>query len=195
MFDGDIIWRCYSFLQHQWWACAVSVSNRARDLVQRSTWRGQALPARNLINGCGFICFASGAFDNYIQEPLEKGLARAPWFALIAAVVFSTVQTQDMYDQDADRIRIRQTMPLVIGDQLARKATALLVTFWSVVVPCSWSLSFLLSVPFASLGAIIAVRTLVYRTVVSDERTFWIWNAWMVVFYFTPLFCKMSQNL
>lgn len=147
---------------------------------------------RNLINGCGFICFASGAFENCVQQPSAKELLRAPWLVLIAAVVFSTIQTQDLYDQDGDRLRNRRTMPLVVGDSVTRKLTAVLMAFWSLVVPWLWSLSILCSVPFVSLGAVVAARTLLYRTVSADKRTFWVWNAWMVALYFSPFLHQIS---
>ena len=90
---------------------------------------------RNFINACGFICFSTGAlqvaiggrgFDGRVAESALR--LRGWWSFVIAGIVFSTVQTQDMWDQRGDTVRNRKTVPLVIGDGPAR---------WSIAVPMS----------------------------------------------------------
>lgn len=87
---------------------------------------------RNLINACGFIYFYFGALQVMLGGP-ELSVFRYLgwwWLAVIALVVFSTVHTQDMYDQRGDAKRNRRTVPLVIGDAPARWTIALPMVVW-----------------------------------------------------------------
>jgi 4-hydroxybenzoate polyprenyltransferase len=153
---------------------------------------------RNLINGCGFICFSSGAMQvaiggwNHTTEALKDGAPSAIylqgcWFAVIAGIVLTTVQTQDMYDQRGDGARNRKTVPLVIGDGPARWSIALPMLVWCWAVPWLWASSMLGYLAPVSLGLIVAIRTLRVRTEKGDKVTFRIWNLWMVSVYLLPL--------
>ncbi|KAL8653588.1 MAG: hypothetical protein Q9210_002006 [Variospora velana] len=82
---------------------------------------------RNIINGCGFVCFSSGAmqvaiggFQTEVQVSESALQLYGWWFFVIACVVSSTVETQDMPDQRGDAARNRKTIPLVLGDGPAR---------------------------------------------------------------------------
>ena len=142
---------------------------------------------RNLINACGFICFSSGAMEVALGEPLTLKPRLVQWFLIIAGVVFSTVQTQDMYDQAGDSLRDRKTMPLVIGDGQARWVTGSAMSVWCVICPWYWKLNLGVSVLFAGFGGTIILRTFAKRSEVDDKRTFRLWNLWMVFVYSLPL--------
>jgi hypothetical protein len=63
--------------------------------------------SRNAINALGFCCFASGALEVALSTPLlsysgNQEIIR--WLGIIAVVVASTVQMQDMGDQEGDRM-------------------------------------------------------------------------------------------
>ena len=96
---------------------------------------------RNFINACGFICYSSGAMEVALGFPLPLEPQLIQWFLIIGGVVFSTVQTQDTYDQIGDSLRGRRTVSLVIGDGPARWLTAAFVSFWCLVCPWYWTLS------------------------------------------------------
>ncbi|KAJ5232386.1 hypothetical protein N7468_005342 [Penicillium chermesinum] len=155
---------------------------------------------RNLINGIGFMCYTSGALHvalnpyqwrQFIQED-GPGL---PWLAMIGLMVFTTVQTQDLYDQAGDSARDRKTLPLVIGDANARWVTAALMLFWGVLTPSYWGWAqtgqgrvlFWGGSYMAALACIIAARTLTFRSVSADKKTFLLWNLWLVSNYGLPL--------
>ena len=144
---------------------------------------------RNLINSCGFLCYTSGAMEVAYGSwvPLSPGSLLFRWFTVIAAVVFTTVQTQDMYDQAGDSLRGRWTVPLVVGDWSSRITIAIPMAFWSWFGPWFWALrTSAYTLPIA-LGLTVVLRTLILRRVVDDQRTFRLWNLWIVVFYFLPL--------
>ncbi|KAG4427542.1 hypothetical protein IFR05_016976 [Cadophora sp. M221] len=71
---------------------------------------------RNLNNALGFISFGAGA-----------GTTTYYWLALIAVVITSTIQFQDMEDQEGDRIRLRRTLPIMFGDSVARRINAVTI--------------------------------------------------------------------
>lgn len=175
---------CTSVLYGSWRQCLI--------LMALGYWyndRGGAegCVTRNFINACGFVCYASGAMEVALGNALPQNAALFQWFLVIAGVVFSTVQTQDMYDQAGDLARGRRTLPLVLGDWQSRVMTALPMLFWSFFCPRYWVTSLSISLMFAVTGSVIVARMLLLRDVWSDKVTFKIWNAWMVLLYLLPI--------
>lgn len=149
---------------------------------------------RNLINACGFVCYTSGALEVAYGAwmPLSSDSLLFRWLSLIGAVVFSTVHTQDMYDQAGDNLRGRRTVPLWIGDKPSRVTIAIPMAFWSCFVPWFWnSKAWAYTVPLG-LGSTVLWRTLSMRDVEDDKRTFLIWNLWLVALYSLPLLVSTS---
>ena len=152
---------------------------------------------RNFINACGFLSYASGA----TEVASRSGLLGSPfkpiawsWFLVIGAVVFTSVHTQDMYDQVGDGLRGRKTVPLTIGDHYARWSIAIAMAVWSVACPTFWQLgpgTYAMSMVTA---AIVGFRTLSKRSVAADKLTFRIWNLWMVMLYLMPLFKSIKGD-
>jgi 4-hydroxybenzoate polyprenyltransferase len=142
---------------------------------------------RNFINALGFQAFGLGTSMVAVDARRhELNWNAALWFPTIGMVVFSTIQTQDMYDQDGDRERGRRTLPLVIGDGPARWATALAVSTWSCLCPLFWGLPWGGYVLPVTVGLCISSRTLCQRSVGADRLTFRIWCCWMLCLYALP---------
>lgn len=143
---------------------------------------------RQLINACGFHEFTSGALDVLLggrQQALPISLKL--WLLVIAAIVFTTVQTQDMYDQLGDGLRGRRTIPLVAGDTLGRWSIAVPMSFWCIFCPwyfASPPVGFAVS---GGLGGLVAARSLLLRSVPADIMTFRLWNLWLLLVYGLPL--------
>ncbi len=142
---------------------------------------------RNLINACGYVCFTSGAMEVAVGTPLPLGTYLVRWLGMVAAIIFSTVHTQDMYDQAGDRVKGRRTVPLVFGDAQARWTIALAMAFWGCICPCYWRGGTLLWVSSTLLATLTAGRSLMLRTISSDRLTFKFWNAWMTLVFIMPL--------
>lgn len=142
---------------------------------------------RNLINAAGILSFATGAMEVALGRRLLITGPSIQWMGILASVIFTTVQTQDLYDMKGDSIRNRKTMPLVIGDVWTRWYTALTITTFSTFCPIYWSMEWYGFVLPLVLGAFITARTLKYRTPEADKRTFQMWNAWLVSVYFLPV--------
>ncbi|CAD6592467.1 MAG: hypothetical protein ASARMPRED_006303 [Alectoria sarmentosa] len=142
---------------------------------------------RNLINACGYVCFTSGAMEVALGFPLPPEIRLARWFGVIAAIVFTTVHLQDMYDQIGDSMRGRKTVPLVIGDVAARWAIAIPMVIWGFFCPRFWNGGIAVLALSLVLAGTVAARSLLLRTIEGDRRTFKVWNAWMTLVFVLPL--------
>ncbi|MCJ1334480.1 hypothetical protein MMC10_011192, partial [Thelotrema lepadinum] len=84
-----------------------------------NTWGGADADwmLRNFINVAGYMSFMTGstcvALDSRQPQRSPTGFI---WLITLGAIIFSTVQMQDLQDQDGDRVRGRKTMPLQLGD-------------------------------------------------------------------------------
>ena len=142
---------------------------------------------RNLINALGYVCFTSGAMEVALGFPLPVETRLVEWFGVIAAVIFTTVHLQDMYDQLGDRIRGRKTVPLIIGDGPARWMTAITMIFWSYLCPRFWNSAMAVTALSVLLANTVAARCLLLRTIEADRLTFKLWNLWMTLVFLLPL--------
>ena len=151
---------------------------------------------RNLINACGFLCYASGAMEVAYGEALRpvSNSVLVRWLGIIGAIVLSSVHSQDMYDQAGDSIRGRNTVPLVIGDWPSRLIIALAVFFWSCVGPWFWQVNRFAGVTLIGFGAVVSLRTMQMRSVGDDKKTFRLWNLWLVAFYCLPFIKSISSR-
>ncbi|KAI0387833.1 UbiA prenyltransferase family-domain-containing protein [Hypomontagnella monticulosa] len=146
---------------------------------------------RNLINALGFTCFGAGALEIALGSELslerivDQGLAN--WQLVIATVVITTVHIQDIPDQKGDEAKGRVTLPLQIGDGLARWTITVAMVVWGFFCPYFWRCGWLAYSISTSLALVVAYRMLVYRTTESDKTTFRIWNFWMASLYTLPL--------
>lgn len=149
---------------------------------------------RNLINAAGFVCYTSGALQVALDD-VGPVLDLTWWFTVIALVVFTSVQAQDMYDQEGDAFRGRNTVPLVIGDSASRFSIAIPVLFWSVACPWLWSTTTVGYFATIPLGLTTAFRTLKRRSIPSDKTTFRLWNLWLVFIYLLPLIKALEGRI
>ena len=143
---------------------------------------------RNLINACGFVCYSSGATivaAGYGQNELNR--KAYVWLAVVGAIVFSTLQMQDMADMEGDAARGRRTLPLVHGETVARWSIAVPVAAWSFVCPAFWgsgAIGYGISI---AAGSVLFVRVLVLKGRMAYRRTWVIWCLWTMIFYLLPL--------
>ena len=144
---------------------------------------------RNILNAFGFTSFFLGGIM-VASGPLTPTLSI--WLLIIALIVFSTVQMQDIPDQAGDSQRGRKTVPLVIGDEPARWSVAAPVAVWSVIVPTFWGTGVWGYVLPVGLGMMVAARVVLKRKVEGDKRTFKIWNLWMMGLYVVPVVKRLG---
>ena len=122
------------------------------------------------------------------------------WIGVIYLVIFTTMQIQDVKDQEGDRVRGRSTIPLALGDGLARYSIAIPVLIWSIVGPTFWSLGYLGYVAPIVLGLNVAGRLLYWRggqdgAVAADTTTWKWWALWHSSLYLLPLYKNVEMLL
>ncbi|KAL8687374.1 MAG: hypothetical protein Q9218_006435 [Villophora microphyllina] len=146
-----------------------------------------SLLARNMLCAVGYMTFASGsARAACLRVGTELREDSILWFILLAGMIATSIQFQDLYDQKGDAVRRRRTVPLVAGDRIARLTIAVPTAAWSWIGPRYWKLSLPGFILPAVLGAIIILRLYWYRRASEDKRSFIIWNAWVMSMYFLP---------
>ncbi|KAI1323414.1 UbiA prenyltransferase family [Xylariaceae sp. FL0255] len=144
---------------------------------------------RNGINSLGYACFLSGALEVALGVPLSSfpSLKLASWLGVIAAIIFTTIHTQDFRDQEGDALRRRRTLPLVLGDAKSRWLVALWMPVWGILCPLMWDIGMFTRLLEFLLAGYVGFRCVRYRSVSADKRTFMLWNLWISFLYVLPL--------
>ena len=142
---------------------------------------------RNFINAAGYLCFIYGAIEVALDSKACLNQTACHWFLLIGLIIFSTIQIQDIPDQEGDHVRGRKTLPLVVGDMPARWSIAILLPTWSLLAPAFWHLDAVAYLLPLTLSVLISTRILCKCTVADDKLSFKIWNAWIMAIYALPV--------
>lgn len=148
---------------------------------------------RNLLNALGITAIGAGALavgQQGLDAPLDPDAAHR-WLFLCAGLLMTTIQAQDLYDQEGDAARRRSTAPLVLGDSAARWSVAAPVLVWSLAMPALVGLRLpehhVGYVVPACAGVALAARVLTRRSVNDDKATFRLWASWCVLLYALPM--------
>lgn len=147
---------------------------------------------RNLIIAAAFSQYNKGAFRVATQTSFDVSTTTWCWLAMTSGVIGSTMQVQDMKDQEGDRTRNRRTAPLALGDYIARWTIAIPTAVWSIACPAFWNLNVLGYLLPVGVGMIIVFRILFLSGFKADKRTWWIWTAWTAIIWMLPLFKDSS---
>ena len=75
----------------------------------------------------------------------------------------------------------------MLGDWTARWTIAVPVMIWSLACPAFWEFDVYGWVIPILLGTVVAIRVLMFRNVVSDKKTWYMWNFWITSLYTLPL--------
>ncbi|KAH7470016.1 hypothetical protein FOMA001_g14454 [Fusarium oxysporum f. sp. matthiolae] len=163
-------------------------------LYNERAWGDKSWWQRALMNACGITtnrvatlrvavtAIQANSHENF--EFTNKGLG---WFLMCASLVFTTIQVQDLRDQEGDKLIDRQTFPLILGDAPTRWITAVAVMIWSLVCPLYWGLGVVgCAVPILT-GAIVSAHMLICRSREQDQTSFRLVAAWWVSLYFLPM--------
>ncbi|RBQ78355.1 hypothetical protein FVER14953_08755 [Fusarium verticillioides] len=163
-------------------------------LYNERAWGDKSWWQRALMNACGIttnrvatlrvavIAIQANSHENF--EFTNKGLG---WFLMCASLVFTTIQVQDLRDQEGDKLIDRQTFPLILGDAPTRWITAVAVMIWSLVCPLYWGLGVVGCVVPILTGTIVSAHMLICRSREQDQTSFRLVAAWWVSLYFLPM--------
>lgn len=163
---------------------------------------------RDMIIAVAFALFNGGSLRLAVPSPAsgqqyEISSRGYTWLAIISGVIWTTMQVQDLKDQEGDRLRGRKTIPLLFGERFSRCMIAFFVAAWTVACVVFWAAYMisegeglgLAALGFAvplSLGGYVAFRALVLRGKPADARTWRLWCAWTVGLYLLPLLARLN---
>lgn len=142
---------------------------------------------RNLLNACAAVVFVLGATTvACADEPFALNASAVHWHCMVCGILFSTIQIQDLRDQEGDKERGRSTVPMLLGDTVGRWTVILSVMTWSIVVPLFWALPWWGFLGSCGIGATVCVRLLTMKDVSADKRSYNLWGLWIVSLLAVP---------
>ena len=115
------------------------------------------------------------------------------WTAIVSLAIFTTMQVQDLQDQEGDRARGRKSAPIELGDRAARWTVVIPMFIWPVFCAWYWQASLLLSAPQGLVGLVVAVRCLTCSGLMADKLTWRLWCLWTALLYMLPPLCYWLQ--
>ncbi|KAL2259508.1 hypothetical protein VTK26DRAFT_6798 [Humicola hyalothermophila] len=142
-------------------------------------------------------CYGNGNGNG----PMDGGLMGASsrgfvWTAMISGVIFTTMQVQDLKDQEGDKTRGRKTIALFLGEEFSRCSIAGFVCFWTCVCSHFWQLSPLAFAAFAVTAVVVVLRVLLVRwSPWEDAKTWKWWCLWHSTLYLMPLVSLAEKRL
>ena len=148
---------------------------------------------RNFIIAIAYILYGCGALKvacGYDQSIINWGAYS--WLAMIGSVIFTTMHVQDLKDQKDDRARNRSTVPLAVGETVARLSIATSVLIHSIACPAFWRLRAMHFVVPLAIGSAVAARVVFLKTWSADRATWKLWSYWLVYLYLLPLLRNRS---
>ena len=141
---------------------------------------------RNLINGFAHAAYSSGS-ARVASGAGNLNTRGYIWLTIVGCIIFTTLQVQDLKDQEGDKARERRTAPLVLGDEAARWSVAVPVVGWSVLCPWFWGVGTGGWVLMAGLGGGVVLRLAMRRGREEDRVTWVLWSTWMMGVYVLPV--------
>jgi 4-hydroxybenzoate polyprenyltransferase len=142
---------------------------------------------RNIVNSLAYFSYSSGALRVATGTASSISVDAVRWLAVISAMIFTTMQVQDLKDQAGDRATNRSTLPICLGDTFCRFSISLGVLAWSLLTPRYWSLSHLKSSVPLIIGVLITCRLIFLRSPKADALTYKYWSLWLMSVCFLPL--------
>lgn len=146
---------------------------------------------RNAVIAAAYVFYGCGALRVAAAADLDQLSTSAYiWLGLTAGVIFTTMSIQDLKDQPGDRVRGRQTAPLVIGEDQTRWGIATAVMMWTLACCFFWDASLYVLGGCALFGLSISARLILKRGFDADKASWKLWSYWLIVMYGLPL-CKI----
>ena len=182
------------------WAANYSLGVWTEGLmIQVLTWAYNDLGGGDEIIRDAVIAVAYGFFNLAslkIALGQQAGVAWGGyvWICVISGVILTTMQVQDLKDQEGDETRGRKTIPLVFGDQFSRVTIAVFVCIWSGAGVVFWGMSWIKYAVTGAAGALVVARVLTKKGVSADRATWKAWCLWTVSLYCLPLLTNLTEQ-
>lgn len=109
------------------------------------------------------------------------------WILTVSGVILTTMQIQDLKDQEGDRTRLRKTIPLVFGETFSRVTIAAFTCVWTELAVKFWKLGWLDAIATRTIALTLVGRVLNKKGVGEDRNNWKLWCFWTVSLYSMPL--------
>lgn len=179
------------------------------NLIHLITWLyndlrgGDEAIVRELLIAMGYAMFNAGSLRiaacgvNYHPTDTYCNLNTHGfvWTGIVSAIIFTTMQVQDLKDQEGDRLRHRRSIVLHLGEHISRRTIACFVVLWSGICSIFWSVGPWVLSLLMVLGMAIAWQVVIYtysRHV--DRRTWQLWCFWLIVIYSLPIMSSVEPQ-
>lgn len=149
---------------------------------------------KSALGGLGYVTFCWGTaicFGN--DEPLTR---RAIWAVACEALIFLTTgHAQDFRDRDGDKAIGRGTLALLLPQSFARWSLSALLLAWSTVLWCFWVPPVACIIIVYGLAGATATSFLVDYSQDADQRSYGLYNLWLVSCNVLPLFDRLKNYI
>ena len=142
---------------------------------------------RNGIIATAFFLYNIGSAKIAGGALFPPGTSTLRWASVISAIILTTMQVQDFKDQEGDAVRGRVTIPLALGDGIARWTFAVAVALWSVGCIVGARAAAWYALLILGLGSVVAYRSVCLRGRSRDRHTWKLWCLWCASIYGIPL--------
>lgn len=157
-------------------------------------WNGASHPMlRNLLNCIGIACFYAGPLEIATKSSIFSGDMKAfIWLLVLAGAMSTTIHAQDFRDIEGDRVSGRRTVPLFIGDKIARAFLAVGITGWTALSCWLWDLGSVehpwpSCIPACVTGFIVIYSFYRNKTREGDRRSWKLYPLWLVGLFLIPV--------
>lgn len=153
--------------------------------------------SKNIINSLFYATGQLGGTRVAAESMSDTTMIRAgyEWCGMLLLETFTTIQVQDIRDQEGDAARGRSTMSIALGDKATRWITSVTITFWSFACPLYWANGNLhggFVLPLL-IGAVLVFRLLFCISVPADRLTWDLYTLmWLPALYATPLLSRFD---
>ncbi|KAI5886105.1 uncharacterized protein SCHCODRAFT_02643238 [Schizophyllum commune H4-8] len=137
----------------------------------------------------GYACFISGPAVCFSQgRPLPPQAIIA--LTQLGLIFFTTGHAQDFRDRDGDSLIGRRTLALILPQAFARWTLSASILAWALALCYYWAPPALFSAVVYGLAGATAVSFLTDYSQEADQRSYDLYNLWLVSCNVLPLFAR-----
>jgi 4-hydroxybenzoate polyprenyltransferase len=136
---------------------------------------------RDIHVGIGMVSWLFGCIRVAAGSKFEYEARDMRAAGLLFVIMASTIAIQDFRDLRGDKVTGRHTLPIAIGEEMARGVVAGFLVVWSLIVPAFWGKEWVMGFVLSILGVVLAVRLMFLRSPNADKRSLEYWYGWFAV--------------
>ncbi|KDR74291.1 hypothetical protein GALMADRAFT_250079 [Galerina marginata CBS 339.88] len=149
--------------------------------------------SKNLMNAVGYTCFAMGSTLIASSDRSKLDFTGSLSIFIIAAILATTIQTQDFQDVDGDKSVGRSTLPIAFPN-LSRYTPLISLLLWSSYLTFIWEISGMGSLGFTCLAIVVGLRYFLLRTTKDDQLSYFLYNIWLAIAFSMPGYWRFYKE-